>query len=90
MSVTPKELAHLGSPFAHTPAPADLIDLWDETERFFDALGDPHEFIEPEGTPTFNVDEPILSDEEEAEEAVKLLSKKKKNGVVGIEKDGNV
>ena len=64
-SITPQELAHLGSPFAHTPAPADLIDLWDETERFFDALGDPHEFIEPEGTPTFDVHEPILSEEEE-------------------------
>jgi flagellar biosynthesis protein FlhG len=65
-SITPKNLAHLGSPFAHTAAPADLIDLWDETERFFDALGDPHDFIEPEGTPTFsNDDSPIISSEED-------------------------
>jgi flagellar biosynthesis protein FlhG len=52
---TPNDLAHLGSPFAHTPVPADLIDLWDETERFFDALGDPSGFIEPEGSPTYKV-----------------------------------
>lgn len=52
---TPNDLAHLGSPFAHTPVPADLIDLWDETERFFDALGDPSDFIEPEGNPTYKV-----------------------------------
>ena len=66
-SITPKDLVHLGSPFAHTSAPADLIDLWDETERFFDALGDPHDFIEPEGTPTYSDDDPpILSDEDDS------------------------
>ncbi len=49
------DLSHLGSPFAYTPAPADLIDLWDETDRFFDALGDPTQFIEPDGSPTYKV-----------------------------------
>ena len=46
------DLIHLGSPFAHPSASAELIDLWDETDRFFDALGDPHELIGPEGTET--------------------------------------
>lgn len=50
----PSDLTHLASPFAHIPAPADLIDLWDEADGFFDALEDPHALIEPEGLPTFS------------------------------------
>ena len=55
------DLNLLGSPFAYTPAPADLIDLWDETDRFFDALGDPQQFIEPDGEPTYQVDASALA-----------------------------
>ena len=54
------QLAQLGSPFAHIPTSADLIDLWDETDRFFDSLGDPNEFIEPEGNPTYKLNDQDL------------------------------
>ena len=73
------DLKLLGSPFAYTPAPADLIDLWDETDRFFDALGDPHEFIEPEGDPTYQVnysatlEQEQINDRDPLKEPVKLF-----------------
>ena len=73
------DLKLLGSPFAYTPAPADLIDLWDETDRFFDALGDPHEFIEPEGDPTYQVnysatlEQEQMNDRDPLKEPIKLF-----------------
>ena len=54
------QLAQLGSPFAHIPTPSDLTDLWDEADRFFDSLGDPNEFIEPEGNPTYQLNDQDL------------------------------
>ena len=54
------QLAQLGSPFAHIPTSADLIDLWDEADRFFDSLGNPNEFIEPEGNPTYQLNDQDL------------------------------
>ena len=54
------QLAQLGSPFAHIPTPSDLTDLWDEADRFFDSLGDPSEFIEPEGNPTYQLSDQDL------------------------------